>query len=300
MQNILTIYRKELKSYFNSPIAYIVIIVFLAISGWFFVNGFFPNDAATMRPLFDMVPFVFLFFIPAITMRSFSEEKKQGTIELLLTKPVKDVELVIGKYLAALMLTIITLLPTIIYLLVVVNLSLKAENSLFSGGTGLFLLLLFFAIVIGSYVIADNMNKQGKLTLSYVMYVVSVLITIGFFVIIFKASYMDWGSVVGGYLGLILMAAIYIGIGIFTSSLTENQVVSFIVSFIIVFALFMMGKILVQVSPGLVSIVEYVSTDYHFTNISRGVIDSRNIIYYLSMIFLTVFITKVSIESRKW
>jgi ABC-2 type transport system permease protein len=235
MQNIITIYKKELKSYFNSPIAYIVIIVFLAIVGWFFVNGFFQSNSASMRPLFDMIPFIFLFFIPAITMRSFSEEKKQGTIELLLTKPVKDVELVIGKFLAALMLTLITLLPTLIYLLVVMNL--------------------------------------GDL---------------------------DWGSVIGGYLGLILMAAVYIGIGIFASSLTENQVIAFIVSFIAVFALFMMGKILVQVSPGLVSAVEFISTDFHFANISRGVIDTRNVIYYFSMIFLTIFLTKVSIESRKW
>jgi len=235
MQNIKTIYAKELKSYFNSPIAYIVIIVFLAIVGWFFVTGLFANNVASMRSMFDMVPFVFLFFIPAITMRSFSEEKKQGTIELLLTKPVKDIELVIGKFLAALVLTIITLLPTLIYMIVV----------LFLGET-------------------------------------------------------DKGSIIGGYLGLILMSSVYIGIGIFASSLTENQVVAFIVSFIIVFALFMMGKILVQVSPGLVSAVEFISTDYHFTNISRGVIDTRNLIYYFSMIFLTIFLTKVSLESRKW
>ncbi len=235
MNNIKTIYFKELKSYFNSPIAYIVIIVFLAIVGWFFTNQFFGSNQATLRGMFDMVPFVFLFFIPAITMRSFSEEKKQGTIELLLTKPVKDYELVTGKFLAALMLTIITLLPTLIYMVVVISL----------GST-------------------------------------------------------DVGALIGGYLGLILMAAVYIGIGIFASSLTENQVVAFIISFVIVFALFMMGKILQQVSPGLVSSVEFLSTDYHYSNISRGVIDARNIIYYLSMILLPLYLTKVSIESRKW
>jgi ABC-2 type transport system permease protein len=235
MQNIKTIYSKELKSYFNSPVAYIVIIVFLAIVGWFFVTGLFSNNVASMRSMFDMVPFIFLFFIPAITMRSFSEEKKQGTIELLLTKPVQDIELVVGKFLAAFVLTLITLLPTLIYLIVV--------------------------LLLGE---------------------------------------TDKGAVIGGYLGLILMSAVYIGIGIFASSLTENQVVAFIVSFIIVFALFMMGKILIQVSPGLVSAIEFLSTDYHFTNISRGVIDTRNLIYYFSMIFLTIFLTKVSLESRKW
>lgn len=235
MQNIKTIYSKELKSYFNSPIAYIVIIVFLAIAGWFFTNTLFQSSIATMRGLFDMVPFIFLFFIPAITMRSFSEEKKQGTIELLLTKPVTEMELVMGKFLAALMLTILTLLPTLIYLMVVASL--------------------------GS---------------------------------------IDFGPVIGGYLGLILMAGVYIAIGIFASSLTENQVIAFIISFVAVFLLFMLGKILSQVSPTLVSAVEYISTDYHFSNISRGVIDTRNLIYYLSMIFLGVFLTKTSIESRKW
>lgn len=233
--NIKTIYSKELKSYFNSPIAYIVIIVFLAIVGYFFTSSLFSNNMATLRGMFDMVPFVFLFFIPAITMRSFSEEKKQGTIELLLTKPVKEYELVIGKFLAAFVLMVITLLPTLIYVAAV----------LFMGET-------------------------------------------------------DKGALIGGYVGLILMGAIYIGVGIFASSLTENQVIAFIVSFVAVFALFMMGKVLQQISPGLVSTVEFLSADYHYSNISRGVIDTRDLFYYFSLIFLTVFLTKTSIESRKW
>lgn len=235
MKNITTIYQKELKSYFNSPIAYIVIIVFLIIAGYFFTSSLFQNNLATLRSLFDIIPFIFLFFIPAITMRLFSEEKKQGTIELLLTKPVTDNELVIGKFLAAFMLTLITLLPTLLYFIIVALL--------------------------------------GKI---------------------------DNGTVVGGYLGLIFTAAVYIGVGLFASSLTENQVVAFIVAFIAIFALFMMGKILMQFSPILVSAVEFISTDYHFTNISRGVIDSRNLIYYFSMIFFTLFLTRVSLESRKW
>jgi len=233
--NIKTIYSKELKSYFNSPIAYIVIIVFLAIVGYFFTSSLFSNNMATLRGMFDMVPFVFLFFIPAITMRSFSEEKKQGTIELLLTKPVKEYELVIGKFLSAFVLMVITLLPTIVYVLAVV----------FMGDT-------------------------------------------------------DKGALIGGYLGLILMGAIYIGVGIFASSLTENQVIAFIISFVAVFALFMMGKVLQQISPGLVSTVEFLSADYHYSNISRGVIDTRDLFYYFSLIFLTIFLTKTSIESRKW
>jgi len=233
--NVKTIYLKELRSYFNSPIAYIVIIVFLAIIGYFFTTSFFSNNAATLREMFDMIPFVFIFFIPAITMRSFSEEKKQGTIELLLTKPVKDYELVIGKYLSAFVLTLITLIPTLLYMLAVIML----------GDT-------------------------------------------------------DKGALVGGYLGLILMAAVYIGVGIFASSLTENQVVSFIISFVAVFAMFMMGKVLPQVSPAFVSVIEFMSSDFHYSNISRGVIDTRDIVYYLSSIFFLIFLTKTSLESRKW
>lgn len=300
MQNILTIYRKELKSYFNSPIAYIVIIVFLAIVGWFFVNGFFQNNAATLRPLFDYIPFIYIFFIPAITMRAFSEEKKQGTIELLLTKPIKEYELVLGKYFAALMLTIITLLPTVIYLLIIVNISLKSDHSIFDGGLGLLLLCALFAVVIGMYVYSSILARTGKQMMSRILLGVAIISTIIYFYIVLNASSIDAGSVIGGYLGLILMAAVYIGIGIFFSSLTENQIIAFIVSFIAVFALFLSGKFLTQVTPGLVSVIEYVSTDYHFTNIARGILDSRNIIYYLSMIFLSVFFTKVSIESRKW
>jgi len=235
MQNIKTIYLKELRSYFNSPIAYIVIIVFLIIAGYFFTNGLFQNNLATLRSLFDIIPFIFLFFIPAITMRLFSEEKKQGTIELLLTKPITDYELVAGKYLAAFVLTLITLLPTLLY-----------------------------------------------------------------FIVVLLLGRIDIGTVIGGYLGLIFTAGVYIGIGLFASSLTENQVVAFIVSFVVIFALFMMGKILMQLSPALVSAIEYISTDYHFVNISRGVIDSRNLIYYFSMIAFTLFLTKVSLESRKW
>lgn len=168
-------------------------------------------------------------------MRSFSEEKKQGTIELLLTKPITDMELVIGKFLSAQMLTLITLIPTLVYFIVM--------------------------LIIGD---------------------------------------MDIGAAIGGYIGLILLSAVYIGVGIFMSSLTENQVVAFISSFLVMFILFMAGKILMQVSPALVSAVEYIGTDYHFSNVARGVIDTRDIIYYASMITLTMFLTKTSLESRKW
>ncbi len=235
MKNILTIFRKELRSYFNSPVAYIVLVVFLIITGWFFTSSLFLIGVVTMRNVFDIIPFIFLFFIPAISMRSFSEEKKSGTIELLLTKPISDLDIVMGKFLAALALTAIALAFTLIYVI--------------------------------------SLTFLGKI---------------------------DTGAIIGAYIGLLFMSGIYISIGIFASSLTENQVVAFIISFLIVFALFLLNKVLIFLPTSIASILEYISIDYHFGNIARGVLDSRDIIYYLSGITIFILLTKTSLESRRW
>lgn len=237
-QNVRTIYLKEVKSYFNSAIAYIVMIVFMIISGFLFTMSFFQIGIASLRDFFGnffIQLMLFVVFIPAITMRSFSEEKKQGTLELLLTKPVSDLELLLGKYLSSLSLVVITLSPTIIY----------------------FIIIKF----IGPIALAPFLTSL---------------------------------------LGFILMSAFFIGIGIFISSLTENQIIAFIISVLICLFFFLMGKLLIIFPPSLVSIFEYLTTDYHLNNISRGVIDSRVLIYYFSMIIFTLFLTKVSLESRKW
>jgi ABC-2 type transport system permease protein len=238
MHNVKTILIKELKSYFNSAIAYIVIIVFLIISGILFSISFFPNNIASLRDFFGnffIQLILFVVFIPAITMRSFSEEKKQGTLELLLTKPIRDTELIAGKYLAAFLLVCIALIPTLIY---------------------------FFAVLY-----------MGP---------------------------VPFYEVVVGYIAFLLMSAMYVGIGIFVSSLTENQIVAFIVSVLIALFFFLVGKFLMILPLPLVSFFEYLTTDYHFNNITRGVIDSRDVIYYCSMVFFTFYLTKVSLESRKW
>ena len=237
-QNIKTIYSKELKSYFNSPIAYIVMIVFMAISGFLFTMSFFQINIASMREFFGsffIQLVLFVVFIPAITMRSFSEEKKQGTLELLLTKPITDIELILGKYLSALTLIVITLSPTILY-----------------------------------------------------------------FIIIKMIGPISFWPFLTSLLGYILMSAFFIGIGVFVSSLTENQIIAFIVSVLICLFFFLFGKLLIVFPTSVVSFFEYLTTDYHLSNISRGVIDSRVLIYYFSMIFFTIFLTKVSLESRKW
>jgi ABC-2 type transport system permease protein len=234
-QNIATIFRREIRSYFNSPVAYVVIIVFLAIIGWFFSTNLFLMNIASMRVAFELIPLVFLFFVPAITMRLLAEEQKSGTLELLTTKPIRDTEIVLGKFFAAWVLLAAALLPTLLYVLTVATL--------------------------------------GPL---------------------------DWGPVVSGYLGLLLMGAVYIGIGLFASSVTENQIVAFILSFLIVLAFFLMDKVLMFVPEGLTSTMEFLAVDYHFSNIARGVIDSRDLIYFGSLLVFSLYLTTVSLERRKW
>ena len=235
LPNVGPIYRRELRSYFNSPIAYVVILVFLAVIGWFFSSNLFLMNIASMRVVFELVPLVFLFFVPAVTMRLLAEEKKSGTLELLTTKPVRDVEIVLGKFLAAWTLLVAALVPTLIYLVTLA--------------------------VLGS---------------------------------------PDLGAVAAGYLGLLLMGGVYIAIGLFASSLTENQIIAFIVGFLLVLILFLADKVLMYLPQGVASAVEFLAIDYHFSSIARGVIDTRNIIYFASLLGFSLMMATVSLERRKW
>ncbi len=235
LSNVLPVFRREIRSYFNSAVAYVVIVVFLAIVGWFFSSNIFLMDVASMRLFFETVPAVFLFVIPAITMRLLSEEKKSGTLELLVTKPLSDVEIVVGKFLAAWVLVAAALLPTLLYYIAMA--------------------------ALGS---------------------------------------IDNGPVVGGYVGLLLTAAVYVAVGLLASSLTDNQVVAFIVGFVMVFALYMLDKVLFYVPGWLTTTVEFLGIDYHFSSIARGVIDSRDVIYFLSLLVFSLVLSVVSLKRRNW
>ncbi|HEX9658620.1 MAG TPA: ABC transporter permease [Bacteroidota bacterium] len=235
LSNVLPIFKRELRSYFNSPVAYVVIVVFLIILGWFFQSSLFLMNVAQLRVVFDYAPLMFLFFVPAITMRLLAEEKKTGTIELLTTKPVQDVEIVLGKFLAAWVLLMATLLPTLLYVVTLMSL--------------------------------------GK---------------------------MDFGPVVTGYVGLLLVGGVYVAVGLLASSLTDNQIVAFIMGFLFVFIFFMFDKVLVFVPQGIASTLEFLSVDYHFSNIARGVIDSRDMIYFASVLGFSLLLATVSLERRKW
>lgn len=235
MRNVLTIAKRELRSAFNSPIAYIVLTVYLLISGYLFFTQIFIGRQAEMRQLFELTPLLFVFITPAIAMRTLAEERRTGTLEVLLTLPLSDGQVVLGKFLGALGLIVV--------------------------GVGL------------TSVYAYTVSRYGDL---------------------------DGGAVLGGYIGLLLLACAYVAIGVMASSFTRNQVVAFIIALGICFALFMMGKIVQVVPRSIAPLVSYMSLDSHFHGIARGVVDTRDLVYYASLTGACLFIAAQSLASRQW
>jgi ABC-2 type transport system permease protein len=224
MRQVAHILSKEFKTYFVSPIAYIVISIFLLVTGWFFFTTFFLYNQANLRYFFALLPFVFAFVIPAVTMRLFAEEFNVGSYEILLTLPVSFGEVILGKFLAAVCFVIALLLPTLAYPLMIAWL--------------------------------------GEL---------------------------DWGPVAGGYAGAALLGAAFSAIGLFASSLTRNQIIAFIVGTAICFGLTLVDKMLFFLPRGLLQVMAYLGADAHFQNIARGVIDSRDMLYFASVVFLGLY-----------
>lgn len=235
--NTLAIAKREFRGYFNSPVAYVVICGVLLLVGFlfFFFRPFFVVGKATCRELFTFIGMTFLFFAPAVTMRLLAEERKSGTIEILITMPVRDWEVIIGKFLAAL---------------------------------GLLVVLL--------------------------------LLTLPFPITISKLGDLDWGPVIGGYAGLFLEGAAFLSIGLLASSLTEHQIVAFFGSLLTGLAFYMMDWSLPFLPSTVASLVEYLSFGYHFEGIARGVIDSRDVVYFLSVTAVALGLSFRQLESRKW
>jgi ABC-2 type transport system permease protein len=231
---VFRIARRELKGYFVSPVAYIVIVIFLIVTGWFFFSPFFLLGRADLREFFSLLPITLVFFIPAITMRSYAEEFGTGSYEILNTLPVTGVEILLGKYLSALCFLLVMLVPT----------------------------------------------------LSYPLWISAI-------------GALDWGPVVGGYIGVVLLAGAYCSIGLLASSLTKNQIVAFIAATAACFLLYIVDKVLFLVPTAFTGILQFLSADYHFRNIAKGVLDSRDIIYFLSVIVVALFATQFSTEKRQ-
>jgi ABC-2 type transport system permease protein len=234
---------REIKSFFGSPIGYLVIAIFLLLNGlflWVFDGDFNILNAgyADLGMFFKISPYIFVFLIPAITMKSFSEEKKQGTLEILFTKPITVWQITLGKFFGAFFLIILALIPTLLYV----------------------------------YVVSSNTNMDAT---------------------------FDYGSTIGSYIGLLFLAASYSAIGIFTSTLSENQIVAFIYAVFLCFLMYFGFKGLSGFSAEFGNFIAMFGIDYHYNSISRGVIDTRDTIYFISIIFLFLVLTVFQLNSLK-
>ena len=237
---MIAILKKEFNSFFASPIAYLVIGVFLLINGlflWIFKDDFNILNAgfADLNPFFFLTPWLFLFLIPAITMKSFADEFNSGTIELLKTKPISDWQIIMGKFWASLLLVIVALIPTLTYVYTIYQLGKPIGN-------------------------------------------------------------IDFGSTIGSYIGLLFLAATYTAIGIFTSTLSKNQIVAFIIAVFITFFLYY-GFDAISNSLGNDLTIKKMGINEHFKSISRGVIDTRDLLYFLSVTVFFLYLTKMRLDN---
>jgi ABC-2 type transport system permease protein len=224
MRQVTPIFKKEFTAYFVSPIGYIVISIFLLVTGWFFFTTFFLYNQANLRNFFALLPITLSFVVPAVTMRLFAEELNVGSYEILLTMPVTFLDVVLGKFLAAVVFVATMLIPTLAY----------------------------------------------PITVSFL-------------------GQLDWGPVVAGYTGAVLLGAAFSAIGLFASSLTRNQIIAFIIGMAICFGLTLIDKMLFFLPQSLLGFLEYLGADFHFENVSKGVIDSRDILYFLSVSFVGLY-----------
>jgi ABC-2 type transport system permease protein len=234
MPKFAYIFHREFRDYFVSPIAYIVISLFLVVTGWFFLSTFFIYGQASLRDFFLLLPITFAFIVPAVTMRLFSEELNVGSYEILLTMPVRSSDIVLGKFLAGVAFVAAMLAPTLGY--------------------------------------AVTVSFLGEL---------------------------DPGPVVGGYLGAVLLGAAYTAVGLFASSLTRNQIIAFIIGMVSCFALTMADKMLFFFPKPLLGIIQYLGADYHFQNIAKGVVDTRDLLYFASVVFIALYGAAMVLQEKK-
>lgn len=241
-----SIFIKEINSFFSSIVGYVAILAFLIFCGLFFwiipATSILDYGYATLDKYFEYAPWFLMFLIPAITMRSFADEFRGGTIEWLSTKPLKDTDIILGKYFAALVLVLFAILPTVIYIISIDSLSAVRNN-------------------------------------------------------------LDTGSIIGSYIGLLFLAATFTVIGIYCSSLTGNQIVGFLIALFANFILYLGFESLSQL-PAFTAGIDYylsmVGMSFHYNSISRGIIDTRDVVYFISVIILFIALTRLSLNRRTW
>lgn len=224
MRQTWHIFKREFKGYFVSPVAYIVIAVFLLVTGWFFFSPFFLQGQATLRSFFGLLPYALSFVVPAVTMKLFAEELHSGSYELLMTLPVNLGQVLAAKLAAASAFVAAMLAPTLVY--------------------------------------AASVSLVGDL---------------------------DWGAVAGGYAGALLLGMAFSSVGLFASALTKSQIVAFIIAAAVCFVLTMLDAMLFFVPDAVMGVAGYLSAGAHFENIAKGVVDSRDILYFLSVAFVALY-----------
>ena len=241
-----SLFLKEIKGFLNSLVGYIVMGVFLVLTGlflWVFPmsDNILYKGFADINGLFNIAPIVFLLLIPAITMRSFAEEKKTGTIELLLTYPVSDMKIILAKYLASVVLLVISLIPTLVYFYTVYQLGYPKGN-------------------------------------------------------------IDMGAMWGSYIGLVFLGSAFAAIGIFVSSMTDNQIIAFVFSILLCFIMWLGFDFIYsfRLFGSFGYVVKNLGISQHYASISRGVVDSRDIVYFLSVIVLFLYMCRLRLQSRNW
>ena len=235
MKNILTIVKREIYSMITTKVSYVVSGIFLLLVGWYFSKSMLIRNRADLDSVFSVIPFLFLFFIPAITMKSIAEEKKNGIMEQMLTFPVTDIQYILGKFLSA---------------------------------------FIFLCMLLAS--------------------------TLFFYLSIEILGEPDIGKIISSYISAMFLGGALISIGLFASSQSSDLVTSYIVSFSIMFMLYLADKVVHLMHFEIQNFVLYMSTDYHYRNMLRGIIDSRDIVYFISLMILFLFLTARNLEKRKW
>jgi len=235
MRNVITITERELKAYFVSPVAYVILAAFLVATGYFFTFIMLYSRQAIMRPVFENMSIILLLLSPVLTMRLLSEEQRSGTIELLLTAPLRDVELVLGKFLASFGFLLVMLGVTLYYPLLLARLG----------------------------------NPEG-------------------------------GPILTGYLGMILFGAAFLSIGLLASSVTQNQIVAAVLAFVALLILWTLDAATSMFGSSASAVLSYVALSSHFSDFAKGIVDTKNVIYYLSLVAACLFLTTRAVEARRW
>ncbi|HOZ51169.1 MAG TPA: gliding motility-associated ABC transporter permease subunit GldF [Chitinophagaceae bacterium] len=243
---MVSIFKKELNSFFSSLVGYMAIIVFLLVCGFFMWvvpnNNMLDYGYATMDKFFVFAPWVLMFLLPALTMRSFSDEYKGGTIEILSTIPLTENQIILGKFFASFVLVLFSILPTLLYVYTISHLSIIQGN-------------------------------------------------------------LDSGGILGSYIGLLFLSAAFTAIGIFCSSVTSNQVIAFLIAIFTNFILYAGFETMSKMpflGNGIDYIVSQIGMQFHYNSISRGLLDSRDIVYFLSIVAIFILATRLSLQKRKW